>query len=136
MVHLHVNLSCGAQMFFPAKWVFLVFFQKKKFEKWVAHFRSYVYQLSTMLYFTARNLGMRFKLRLYHSTQYRRDAVFHVFGTKKKEKKTNAKISMKTYFLTVENTVVLCKNLDTEGKIHFVVALAVSLATREGSDSW
>jgi len=32
------------------------------------------------------------------------------------------------------NAVVLCKNFDIEGKIHFVVALAVSLATSEGSD--
>ena len=29
-----------------------------------------VYQSSKMLYFRARNLGMRFKLRFYHSTQW------------------------------------------------------------------
>ena len=38
-------------------------------------------------------------------------------------------------FRIAENSVVLRKNLDTEGKIHFVVALVVSLATSEGSDS-
>ena len=76
---------------------------------------------------------MRFKLRFYHSTQYRRHAAFHVFG-KKKEKKDQCKILLEIYFRIAENAVVLCKNFDTEGKIHFVVALAVSLATSVGSD--
>ena len=39
-----------------------------------------------MLYFSARNLGMRFKLRFYHSTQCRLDAAFHVFGQKNAKK--------------------------------------------------
>ena len=52
----------------------------------------------------------------------------------KNEKKDQYKISSETYFRIAENAVVLCKNFDTEGKIHFVVALAVSLATSEGSD--
>jgi len=86
-----------------------------------------------MLYFSARNLGMRFKLCFYYSTQCRRDAAFHVFG-KKNTQKDQCKISLETYFRTVEHAVVLCKNFDTEGKIHFVVAHAVSLATSEGSD--
>jgi len=60
---------------------------------------------------------------------------FHVF-CQKKCKKRQCKISLETYFRTAENAVVLCKNFDTEGKIHFVVALAVSLATSEGSDIW
>ena len=76
---------------------------------------------------------MRFKLRFYHSTQCRRDAAFHVFA-KKNAKKDQYKISLGTYFRIAENAVVLCKNFDTEGKIHFVVALAVSLATSVGSD--
>jgi len=33
MLHLHVNLSCGAQVHFPAKCVFFDFFQKNNFEK-------------------------------------------------------------------------------------------------------
>ena len=78
---------------------------------------------------------MRFKLRFYHSTQCRRDAAFHVFG-KTNEKQDQYKISLETYFRIAENAVVLCKNFDIEGKIHFVVAPAVSLATSEGSDLW
>ena len=39
----------------------------------------------------------------------------------KNEKKVQYKISLETYFRIAENAVVLCKNLDTEGKIHFVV---------------
>jgi hypothetical protein len=76
---------------------------------------------------------MRFKLRLYHSTQCPRDAAFHVFE-KKNGKKNQCKFLLETYFRIAENAVVLCKNFDTEGKIHFVVALAVSLATSVGSD--
>jgi len=87
-----------------------------------------------MLYFSARNLRMRFKLRFYLSTQCRRDAAFHVFGKKKNEKKVQCIISLETYFRIAENAVVLCKNLDTEGKFHVVLALAVSLATSVGSD--
>ena len=52
----------------------------------------------------------------------------------KNEKKVQYKISLETYFRIAENAVILCKNFDTEGKIHFVVALAVSLATSVGSD--
>ena len=37
---------------------------------------SNVYQSSKMPYFSARNLGMQFKLRFYYCTQCRRDAVF------------------------------------------------------------
>ena len=134
MLHLHVNLSSGAQVFFPPNEYFSAFFKKKKLKSdFQAHCYSNVYQLSKMLYFSARNLWMRFKLRLYHSTQCRRDAAFHVFG-KKNEKKDQCKISMETYFRIRENAVVLCKNFDTEGKIHFVDALTVSLATSVGSD--
>jgi len=57
-----------------------------------------------------------------------------MFLAKKNEKKDQYKISLETYFRIAENAVVLCKTFDTEGKIHFVVALAVSLATSEGSD--
>jgi len=57
-----------------------------------------------------------------------------MFLAKKSEKKVQCKISLETYFRIAENAVVLCKNFDTEGKIHFVVALAVSLATSVGSD--
>ena len=57
-----------------------------------------------------------------------------MFLQKKNEKKDQCKILLETYFRIAENAVVLCKNLDTEGKIHFVVALAVSLATSVGSD--
>jgi len=53
---------------------------------------------------------------------------------KKNGKKDQCKILLETYFRIAENDVVLCKNFDTEAKIHFVVALAVSLATSEGSD--
>jgi len=135
MLHLHVNLSCGALGFFPAKWVFFGFFQKKQLKSdFQAHCYSNVYQLSKMLYFSARNLWMRFKLRFYHSTQCRRDAAF-MFLAKKNEKKVQyKKISLETDFRIAENAVVLCKIFDTEGKIHFVVALEVSLATSVGSD--
>jgi len=44
-----------------------------------------------------------------------------MFLTKKNAKKDQCKVSLESYFLTAENAVVLCKNLDTEGKIHFVV---------------
>jgi len=58
-----------------------------------------------------------------------------MFLEKKNEKKDQCTILLETYFRIVENAVVLCKNFDTEGKIHFVVALAVSLATSvPGSD--
>jgi len=86
-----------------------------------------------MLYGSARNFWIRFKLRLYHSTQCRRDAAFHVFG-KKNEKKDQYNFFLETYFRIAGNAVVVCKKFDSEGKIHFVVALAVSLATSEGSD--
>jgi len=57
-----------------------------------------------------------------------------MFLAKTYAKKDQYNISMGTYFRIAENAVFLCKNFDTEGKIHFVVALAVSLATSEGSD--
>jgi hypothetical protein len=57
-----------------------------------------------------------------------------MFVKKKNGKKDQCKILLETYFRIAENAVVLCKNFDTEGKIHFVVALAVSLATSVGSD--
>ena len=57
-----------------------------------------------------------------------------MFLVTKNAQKDQCKISLETDFCTVENAVVLCKNLDTEGKIHFVVAHVVSLATSEGSD--
>jgi hypothetical protein len=57
-----------------------------------------------------------------------------MFLKKKNGKKNQCKILLETYFRIAENAVVLCKNFDTEGKIHFVVALAVSLATSVGSD--
>jgi len=46
-----------------------------------------------------------------------------MFLKKKNEKKVQCKISMETYFRVAENAVVLCKNFDTEGKIHLVVAV-------------
>ena len=49
-------------------------------------------------------------------------------------KKDQYNFFLETYFRTAENAVVVCKNFDSEGKIHFVVALAVSLARSEGSD--
>jgi len=58
-----------------------------------------------------------------------------MFLANKNEQKDQCKILLETYFRIAENAVVLCKNFDTEGKIHFVVALALSLATSEGSDS-
>jgi len=57
-----------------------------------------------------------------------------MFLPNKNEKKDQSKISLETHFRIAENTVVFCKNFDTEGKILFVVALAVSLATSVGSD--
>jgi len=57
-----------------------------------------------------------------------------MFLKKKNGKKDQCKILLETYFRIAENAVVWCKNFDTEGKIHFVVALAVSLATSVGSD--
>jgi len=121
-------------VFFPPNVYFRLFsptnFLKIDFQ---AHCYFTVYQSSKTLYFSARNLGMRFKLRLYHSTQCRRDAAFHVFG-QKNAKKDQCKISLGTCFRIAENAVVLCKNFDTDGKIHLVVDLAVSLATSEGSD--
>ena len=57
-----------------------------------------------------------------------------MFLEKKYRKKNQCKILLETYFRIAEIAVVLCKNFDTEGKIHFVVALAVSLATSVGSD--
>jgi len=88
MLHLHVNLSSGAQVLFPAKWVFFGFFQKKWLKSdFQAHCYPTVYQSCKMLVFSARNSWMRFKLRLYYSTQYRRDAAFDVFGGKKWKKR-------------------------------------------------
>jgi len=73
---------------FPPNEYFSAFFKKKNLKsEFQAHFFSTVYQLSKMLYFSARNLWMRFKLRFYHSTQSRRDAAFHVFGKKKSNKR-------------------------------------------------
>jgi len=70
--------------FFPPNEYFSALFTKKKLKSdFQAHCYSNVYQLSKMLYFSARYLWMRFKLSFYHSTQCRRDAVLHVFGTKK-----------------------------------------------------
>jgi len=57
-----------------------------------------------------------------------------MFLEKKNDKKDQCKVSLETYFRIAENAVVLCNNFDTEGKIHFVVALTVSLATSVGSD--
>ena len=57
-----------------------------------------------------------------------------MFLAKKNEKKDQCKILLETHFRIAENVVVLCKTFDNEGKIHFVLALAVSLATSEGSD--
>ena len=57
-----------------------------------------------------------------------------MFLSTKNAKKDQYKISLETYFCIAENAVVSCKNFDTEGKIHVVVALAVSLATSVGSD--
>jgi len=121
-------------LFFSRQMCIFGFFTKKIVKRDLqATCDSVVYQSSQMLYFSARNLGIRFKLRFYHCTQCRRDASFHVFG-KKNAQKDQCKISLGAYFRTAENTVVLCKNFDTEGKIHFVVALSVSVATSEGSD--
>jgi len=57
-----------------------------------------------------------------------------MFLEKKNAQKDQYEISLGVYFRTAENAVVLCKNFDTDGKIHFVVALSVSVATSEGSD--
>jgi len=57
-----------------------------------------------------------------------------MFLAKKNEKKDQCKVLMETYFRIAENAVVLCKKFDAEGKIHFVVAVTVSLATSVGSD--
>jgi len=57
-----------------------------------------------------------------------------MFLAKKNEKTDQYKILLETYFRIAENAVFLCKNFDTESKIHFLVALAVSLTTSEGSD--
>jgi len=56
-----------------------------------------------------------------------------MFLEKKNAQKDHYKILLGAYFRTAENAVVLCKNFDNEGKIHFVVALSVSVATSEGS---
>jgi len=63
--------------------IFRLFSKKKLQSEFQVHFDFNVYELSKILYFGARNLGMRFKLRFYHSTKCRRDAAFHVFGNKK-----------------------------------------------------
>ena len=97
-----------------------------------AHCYSNVHQSSKMLYFSARDLWMRFKLRFYHSTQSAGTPLC-MFLANKNDQKDQCKV-LETYFRIAENAVVLCKNFDTEGKIHFVVALAVSLATSVGSD--
>jgi len=116
-------------VFFPPNVYFRLFSHKFFLESDIqAHSYSNVYHSSKMIYFSARNLGMRFKLRFYYSTQCR----FSCFWYKKNAKKDQYKISLGTYFRIAEKVVVLCKNLDTEGKIHFVVALAVSLATSVG----
>ena len=56
-----------------------------------------------------------------------------MFLEQKNAQKDQYKISLGANFRTAENAVVLCKNFDTEGTIHFVVALVVSLATSVGS---
>ena len=50
------------------------------------------------------------------------------------EKKMKTKYNAKFRWSIAENAVVLCQNFEIEGKIHFVVALVVSLATSVGSD--
>jgi len=57
-----------------------------------------------------------------------------MFLAKKNDKKDQRKVLLETYFCIAENAVVLYKKFDTEGKIHFLVALTVSLATSVGSD--
>ena len=57
-----------------------------------------------------------------------------MFLENKNAQKDQYKISLGAYFRSAENAVVLCNNFETECKIHFVVALAVSVATSEGSD--
>jgi len=57
-----------------------------------------------------------------------------MFLAKTNPKKDQYNFFLETYFRIAENAVVVCRNFDSEGKIHFVVALAVSLATSEGSD--
>ena len=74
---------CDTGVFSRQISIFRLCSKKKLKSDFQAHRSSIVYQLCKMLYFGARNLGMPFKLRFYHSTQCRRDAAFHVFGKKK-----------------------------------------------------
>jgi len=96
--------------------IFRLFSKKKLKSDFQAHCYSNVYQSSKMLYFSARNLWMRFKLRFYHSTQYRQDAAFHVFG-KKMKRKSNAKFrwrltsaSRKMLWFCARNSILRAKS--------------------------
>ena len=115
--------------------IFRLCWKKKLKSDFQAHCYSNVYQSSKMLYFSARNLWMRFKIRFNHLPSATGTTLF-MFLANKNEKKDQCKILLGTYFRIAENAVVLCKNFDNEGKIHLVVALAVSLATSVGSDLW
>jgi len=81
---LTCQLVVWGTLFFSRQMCIFGFFKKKIVKSDLqATCDSNVYQSSKMLYFSARNAGMRVKLRFYHCTQCRRDAAFHVFGKQK-----------------------------------------------------
>jgi len=136
MLHLHVNLSCVPHCFFPAKCVFsafyTIFFWKVTFKRLV---------IPTLInrvkcYISVQEIWGCDSNSAFTTVPSAAGTPLFMFLATKNAQKDQCKISLETYFCTVENAVVLCKNLGTEGEIHFVVAHAVSLATSEGSDLW
>ena len=134
MLHLHVNLSCVTQGFSPAKWVFFGFVQKKI---WKVTFKL-IFILTCInranCYILVHEICGCDSNSAFTTLPSAAGTPLFIFLEKKNEKKDQCKVLFETYFRIAENAVVLCKNFDTEGKIHFVVALAMSLATSVGSD--
>jgi len=117
MLHLHVNVSCGVQGVFPAKWVFSGFFQKKN--NWTVTFKRIVIQPfinRVKCYILVQEVCGCDSNSAFTTLPSVAGTPLFMFLAKKNEKKVQRKISLETYFRIAENAVVLCKNFDTEGK--------------------
>jgi hypothetical protein len=120
--------------FSPPNEYFWSFFKKKNLKSdFQAHCYSNVYQ-SSECYISVQEIWGCDSNSAFTTLPSAAGTPLFMFVKKKNGKKDQCKILLETYFRIAENAVVLCKNFDIEGKIHFVVALAVSLATSVGSD--
>jgi len=122
-----------AHCFFPAKCVFSAFFTKKIF--WKVTFKRILiltFIIRVKCYISVQEIWGCDSNSAFTTLPSAAGTPLFMFLVQKKCKKRPIQNSLGTYFRIAENVVVLCKNLDTEGKIHFVVALAVSLATSVG----